>query len=47
MRFFKVEVIERSEYIGRDDRGELAAVLLVVTAVHNVDHTLSVGVAIV
>lgn len=44
---FEVEVVVRTEDVGGDDRGELAAVLLVVTLVHHVDHTLGVGVTVV
>ena len=44
---FEVEVVVRTEDVGWDDRGKLAAVLLVVTLVHNVDHTLGVGVTVV
>jgi len=42
-----VEVIVGSKDIGGDDRGEVASVLLVVSAVHDIDHALGVRVTVV
>ena len=39
--------LELITHICGDDGGELAAVLLVVSLVHDVDHTLGVGVTVV
>ena len=40
--FFKVEVIVGTEHVGWDDGSKVATVLLVVTFVHDIDHTFSV-----
>jgi hypothetical protein len=44
VRVFKVIVIMGAEDVGGDDRGEVASVLLVVSLVLNIDHTLSVSI---
>lgn len=41
------EVVVRAVDVGGDDRGVVAAVLLLVAAVHHVDHAFGIGVSFV